>query len=138
MSGSAAGAPGDVAEYQIVDGGITAPLTDQPGDPDAGREAFIDRDGGHCLLCHAVSSLDEPFQGTLGPDLSDFGSRMDLAETRLRLVDATELNPETVMPAYHRTRGLRQVQTMFQGKPVLSAQAVENILSYLTTLKTED
>jgi sulfur-oxidizing protein SoxX len=39
------------------------------------------------------------------------------------------------MPAYFRTEGLRQVASAYRGKPVLSAQQVEDVVAYLATLK---
>lgn len=131
-------AAAQIASYDIVDGAIPAPLTDAPGDPSKGRALFIDREGAHCLLCHRVSSLDEPFQGTVGPDLSDYGTVIDEAVTRLRLIDATLLNPDTVMPAYHRIEALREVQTRYRGRPILSAKDIEDVLAYLKTLLPDE
>ena len=128
---------GDI-DSVIVDGGIPEPLITRPGDPLAGRAAFVDRDGAHCLLCHRVTQLDAPFQGTLGPDLSRYGDTMDIARARLQLVDATRLNPNTVMPAYYRTRGLRQVAKAYRGQPVLTAQQIEDILAFLATLTAQE
>ena len=61
-----------LAPYEIVGDGIPEALTDSRRRcPRNGRALVVDRDRGHCLLCHVVSSIGEPFQGTLGPDLSD-------------------------------------------------------------------
>lgn len=136
-SGSAAAVLFGLVASSAAAAGLAEPISDRPGNPVAGRAAFVDRASGHCLLCHRVAGLDEPFQGNLGPDLSDFGRRMDLALTRLRLVDATRLNPQTVMPAYYRSEGLTQVAPEYRGRPVLSAQQIEDILAFLATLKTE-
>jgi sulfur-oxidizing protein SoxX len=54
---------------------------------------------------------------------------------RLRIVDQSRLNPATVMPAYYRTEGLSLVAPSFQGKPVLNAQQIEDVIAYLQTLK---
>jgi sulfur-oxidizing protein SoxX len=112
-----------------------APLTKVPGNPESGRAAFLDRDAGHCLLCHQVAQVNEPFQGNLGPDLSDVGSRFSAVELRERLIDPTRMNPETVMPAYYRTSGLRQVGTGYVGRPILNAQQIEDIVAFISTLK---
>jgi len=114
-----------------------APLTEVPGDAQRGRDVFLDRDAGHCLLCHQVEQLDAPFQGNLGPDLSDIGNRLSTAELRERIVDPTRMNPETVMPAYYRTRDLRQVGTAYLGKPILNAQQVEDVVTFVSTLKRQ-
>ncbi len=112
-----------------------APLTEVPGDAERGRVAFLDRDAGHCLLCHQVAQVDEPFQGNLGPDLSDVGSRFSAVELRERLIDPTLINPETAMPAYYRTTGLRQVGTAYVGRPILNAQQIEDVVAFISTLK---
>lgn len=131
-------AAAQVADYTVSDGAIPVPLTDRPGDPARGAAIFVDREGAHCLLCHAVDSLDAPFQGDLGPDLTGYGDIMDEGLTRLRLVDATRLNPETVMPAYHRIDGLREVQSRYRGRPVLTAQEIEDMIAYLRTLRDDN
>jgi sulfur-oxidizing protein SoxX len=41
------------------------------------------------------------------------------------------------MPAYYKTEGLHRVLKGFQGKTVLSAQEVEDVVAYLLTLKEE-
>jgi sulfur-oxidizing protein SoxX len=50
------------------------------------------------------------------------------------VVDPTRVNPNAVMPAYHRIHGLDQVAEAYRGKPVLSAQQVEDVVAYLLTL----
>jgi sulfur-oxidizing protein SoxX len=94
-----------------------------------------DRRAGLCLLCHSGPFPEERFQGNLSTDLSGAGSRWSPGQLRLRLADARRLNPDTVMPAYHRTAGLRQVAGAWQGRPIFSAQQVEDVVSFLETLK---
>ena len=113
---------------------LPGPLTDRPGDPAAGRTLFVGRDGGHCVLCHCVDSLDAPFQGNVGPDLSAAGARLSAAQIRDRIVDPTRANPEAAMPAYYRTADLRQVEAQMQGRTVLTAQQVEDLVAWLVTL----
>jgi sulfur-oxidizing protein SoxX len=110
------------------------PLTERGGDPERGRAAVLDRERGHCLLCHRIAQLDEGFQGNIGPPLSRVGERLTPAELRARLVDPTRLNPATAMPAYHRTERLRQVAEAYRGEPILTAQEVEDVVAFLETL----
>jgi sulfur-oxidizing protein SoxX len=56
-------------------------------------------------------------------------------QLRLRIVDSTRLNPETMMPSYYRTDGLNRVADTWRGKPVLTAQQVEDTVAYLLTLR---
>jgi sulfur-oxidizing protein SoxX len=41
------------------------------------------------------------------------------------------------MPAYYRSDGFHRVLKDFQGKTLLSAQEVEDIIAYLQTLKEQ-
>lgn len=110
------------------------PLTGVPGDPERGRAVVLDRDRGHCLLCHRIAQVNDDFQGSIGPSLSEVGGRLDAAALRARLVDPTRLNPDTVMPAYYRVEGLRQVADAYRGRPILTAQEVEDVVAFLATL----
>ena len=82
-------APGDV---KIVEGMIEQPLTDKPGDPEAGIDAFTGRKAGNCLACHQVTSLLGAFQfhGEVGPPLDGVADVYTAAELRARIV-----NPKT-------------------------------------------
>jgi sulfur-oxidizing protein SoxX len=71
----------------------------------------------------------------LAPDLAGTGSRWSVGQLRLRLVDARRLNPETIMPPYYRIDGLDRVAPAFQGKPIFSAQQIEDVVAFLATLK---
>ena len=108
------------------------------GDPEAGRAVLVDRDLGHCLLCHQISQVDEPFQGDIGPPLSHVGDRLDAATLRARIADPTRLNPETVMPAYGRTEGLTQVASEYLHKPILDEQQLDDLVAFLLTLKATE
>jgi len=104
------------------------------GDPVIGEEIFSDRESGHCVLCHQVDGLEVPFQGNLGPALSDVGARLTEAQIRLRIVDNTKVNPGTVMPSYYRTTDLHQVGRAYQGETVLSAAEMEHLVAWLSQL----
>ncbi|MEM1434245.1 MAG: sulfur oxidation c-type cytochrome SoxX [Pseudomonadota bacterium] len=107
------------------------PLTDKPGNANRGRAVFLDRQRGHCLLCHQYSAVDEGFQGNIGPSLDGVGNQLSAAALRYRLVDSTRLNPQTVMPAYHRQGGFRDVAPAFRNRPVLTAQEIEDLIAFL-------
>ena len=106
-----------------------------PGDPDRGREVFLDRELGHCLLCHQVSQLDAPFQGNIGPDLSNIAERLPISAIRERIIDPTQLNPQTVMPAYGRTEDLLDVDERYLGKPILEPSQLEDLVAFVATLR---
>jgi sulfur-oxidizing protein SoxX len=54
---------------------------------------------------------------------------------RLRLVDGTRLNPDTIMPSYYRTSGLQRVARSFEDRTILTAQQIEDVVAWLATLK---
>jgi sulfur-oxidizing protein SoxX len=133
--GTVAGCAGSTLEpaYRLHGDAIAQPLA-AAGDAGRGREILMGRDG-NCLLCHAVPETGVRFMGNLAPPLSGVATRLTAAQLRLRVVDSSRLNPETIMPAYYRTDGLTQVAENWRGKPILSAQQVEDVVAYLLTLK---
>jgi sulfur-oxidizing protein SoxX len=110
-------------------------LTGARGDPARGRAIVASRQVGLCLLCHSGPFPEERFQGTLAPDLGGAGSRWSEGQLRLRLIDPGRINPATIMPAYHRTGGLVRVAPAYRGKPILSAEQIEDVVAFLTTLR---
>jgi sulfur-oxidizing protein SoxX len=87
------------------------------------------------VLCHAVPDAAVGAAGNLGPSLEGIGRRLTPAELRLRVVDQQRINAQTVMPSYFRIAGLSNVAPEYRGRPVLSAQAVEDIVAWLATLQ---
>jgi len=114
---------------------IPAPLTGAKGDPARGRAIVANRQVGLCLLCHSGPFPEERFQGNLAPDLKGAGKRWSEGQLRLRIADSGRINPATIMPAYHRTEGLVRVAPAWRGKPVLSAEQIEDVVAFLMTLK---
>jgi sulfur-oxidizing protein SoxX len=110
-------------------------LTGAPGDPARGRAIVTSRQVGLCLLCHSGPFPEERFQGNLAPDLAGAGRRWSEGQLRLRIVDSGRINPATIMPAYHRTEGLTRVAPAYRGKPILSAEQIEDVVAFLMTLK---
>lgn len=113
---------------------IEASLTGRPGDPARGQRIVQDRALSACLLCHAGPFPLPHLQGTVGPSLAGIGARLGPAQLRLRLVDPAHLNQDTVMPSYGRTDRLNQVGRQWQGKPVLTAEQIEDVVAFLATL----
>jgi L-cysteine S-thiosulfotransferase len=131
-----AGADGDeLRAYTVVGDAIPASLTGAAGDPERGRAIVSNRQVGLCLLCHTGPFPEEHFQGNLAPDLTGAGARASAGQLRLRIVDASRLNPNTIMPPYYRVDGLERVAANFRGKPILSAEQIEDVVAFLVTLK---
>jgi sulfur-oxidizing protein SoxX len=131
----AAAAAQEVVPYTVRGDGIDAPLTATPGDPARGLAIAADRQQGLCLLCHSAPLPEERFQGNLAPSLAGVGARYTQAQLRLRLVDARRINPASFMPAFHGTTNLSRVGGPWQGKPILSAQQVEDVVAWMATLR---
>ena len=126
---------GSLLPYQIVGDAIPASLTGVVGDAARGRAIVVDRRLGACLLCHTGLFPEEKIQGSLAPDLSGAGSRWSEGQLRLRLVDPTRLNPDTIMPPYYRVEGLTRVGHAWRGKPILTAEQIEDVVAFLATLR---
>lgn len=125
----------DMVKFKIVDETIPASLTGKPGDAANGKKVVIGRKKGNCLACHIMPIPEEQFHGLTGPDLHGVGDRMDEAELRMRIVDPKIIDSDTMMPSFYRTADLHRVLKKFEGKTILSAQEVEDVVAYLMTLK---
>lgn len=126
---------GALVRYRVVGDGIPMPLTSVPGDPRQGRVVAANSDRGNCLICHRAPIAEVPVFGDVGPPLDGVGGRLDGAQLRLRLVDARKVNPATIMPAYYKVEGLYRVAPRYRGRPMLSAQEIEDVLAYLASLR---
>ncbi len=131
-------ATADTAADDVVfnEGAVAASLTGTAGDAAAGRKTFSNRKQGNCLACHVNSEMPEQsFHGEVGPPLDGVAGRWSEAELRGILVNSKMTFEDTIMPSFYRTvNGVRPLEK-FEGKTVLSAQQVEDVLAYLQTLK---
>jgi sulfur-oxidizing protein SoxX len=124
--------------YTIVGDAIPASLTGTAGDPVRGRAIAANRQVGLCLLCHTGPFSEEKLQGTLAPSIAGAGSRWSIGQLRLRIVDASRLNPDTIMPPYYHIDGLTRVAPGFVAKPILTAEQIEDVVAFLATLRDAD
>lgn len=127
-------APGDVKIENIA---VTESLTGQPGDPEAGREAFADRKLGNCLACHANADLSEQlFHGEVGPALDGVAGRWSEAQLRAIVANSKAVfGEQSIMPGFYSLDVGEDVREDLVGKTILSAQQVEDVVAYLATLK---
>jgi sulfur-oxidizing protein SoxX len=129
-------APGAVVFGE--DGEVMASLTGVAGDPVAGKKAFVNRKQGNCLACHVNEDANEhSFHGEVGPQMDGAGSRWDVAQLRGIVVNSKMTFEDSIMPSFFRTPNGARTLKKFEGKTILSAQQVEDVVAYLVTLKEE-
>jgi sulfur-oxidizing protein SoxX len=124
----------ELRSYAVIGDAISQSLTDTAGDVTRGRALVVERSS-TCILCHSGPFPEQKFQGDLAPDLAASASRWSEGQLRLRLVDAARLNAATIMPSYYRVDGLVRVGANWRGKPILSAEQIEDMVAYLVTLR---
>ncbi len=123
-------------------GAIEEPLTDRPGDPEAGVVVMTTRGDGNCIACHRVAALEEyPFHGEVGPPLDGVAAYRSAAELRGIVANAKQMFPGTVMPAFYKSEGFTRPGDGFTGEaateplpPLLTAQQIEDVVAFLMTL----
>ena len=85
-----------------------------------GKAVAFDRKKGNCLACHQIAGGDLP--GNIGPPLVAMKARFpDKAKLRAQIADATQLNPNSIMPPFGR-----------QG--ILSDSEIDKIVEFIYTL----
>jgi sulfur-oxidizing protein SoxX len=131
--GGCAAQSGTLVPFAAQGDAIPASLAG-PGDPARGREIVAGRDA-NCVLCHVVPGTAGRTVGDLAPTLAGVASRLTAGQMRLRIVDSMRLNSDTIMPSYYRVEGLNRVAAQWRGKPILTAQEVEDVIAYLETLR---
>lgn len=124
----------DANAVHVVGDAVPEPLA-ATGDVSRARALLVARENANCVVCHAIPDPAITFSGNIGPSLEHVGARLSPAQIRLRIVDDTRVNPQSIMPSYYRTAGLRDVAAQYRGRTILSAQDVEDLVAYLSQLK---
>lgn len=139
---------GETATDQVSydeNGAVSESLTGVAGDPQMGAEIMVDKGKGNCVACHSVTALEHaPFHGDVGPSLDGVGSRWGTSELRGLVSNAKMTFDGTVMPAFYKNSGFIRPGDEYTGdpapadlKPILTAQEVEDVVAFLSTLKDE-
>ena len=138
MAGTGLGWAETVTPMNVMfeEGTVAKSLTGVPGDAANGRKVFMNRKLGNCLACHINADLEEqPFHGEVGPPLDGVADRWEEAELRAIVSNSKMVFPDTIMPAFYIDSGYLRALEKFEGKSILDAQQVEDIVAYLLTLK---
>ncbi len=118
------------------EGAVGVSLTGVVGDAANGRKVFANRKQGNCLACHANADLSEQsFHGEVGPPLDGAADRWSEDELRGIVTNSKLMFEGTIMPAFYIDAGYTRPLEKFDGKSILSAQQVEDVVAYLMTLK---
>lgn len=125
----------ELGEY----GEIEVSLSGEKGDAAKGRDWFMGRKLGNCLACHENSDMpDQSWHGEVGPAMEGVASRYSEAELRGIVANSKAVfGEQTIMPAFYSMKLGVRVADKFDGKTILSAQQVEDVVAYLMTLKEE-
>lgn len=125
------------ADVKFEDFAVQASLSGQAGDAAEGAKVFKDRKLGNCLACHQNAGMkDELFHGTVGPAMDGVADRWEPEQLRAIVTDAKQVfGEETVMPGFYSLRVGKNVREDLIGKPILTAQQVEDVVAYLATLR---
>ena len=123
---------------KYVEGEVATSLTGVSGDPVAGRDVFKGRKLGNCLACHMNAEMpEESFHGEVGPPMEGAGSRWSEAQLRAIVTNSKMVFEGTIMPAFYKDAGYTRPLEKFDGKTILNAQQVEDVIAYLQTLTDE-
>lgn len=118
------------------EGAVAQPLTASAGDPAEGRKWFVNRKLGNCLACHQNPDIPEQsFHGETAPSLEGVADRYTAAQLRGIVVNSKMTFDGTMMPSFYRVSGFSRPLGDFEGKTILTAQQVEDVVAYLSTLK---
>ncbi|MGB5560440.1 MAG: sulfur oxidation c-type cytochrome SoxX [Paracoccaceae bacterium] len=126
----------------FVDGAVAESLSGAPGDPANGR-ALMNKGSGNCIACHNAQAIVEfGFPGNIGPELDGVADRWTEAELRGIVANAKIMFEGSMMPSFYKSTGFIRPGDGYTGKgaaeprpPLLTAQEVEDVVSYLLTLK---
>lgn len=139
VSAAAADPEASARRSYVVEGdAIASSLTGHPGDAAKGAQLIQQRQKSLCVLCHAGPFPEPHLQGTIAPNLSGVGTRLSVAQLRLRIVDMKQLNPQSIMPTYYAAvtdSAEARVGAQWRGKPILDAAEIEDLVAYLQTLQ---
>jgi sulfur-oxidizing protein SoxX len=128
----AGAAHAQVVDYRVEGDGIPQALTNTPGNAARGRALIASRQAANCLQCHTIKDLPG---GNRGPALDGVGARLTPAQLRLSVVDYAQVTPKVEMPSFHRADMRPATAKEDPGKPILTAQEIEDIVAYLATLR---
>lgn len=123
-------------QWQVTNYAIEEPLCGFSGNMKRGKMIASDGSKGNCLACHQLPIDGIEAYGTIGPPLEGVGSRLTEGFIRLRVVDTRHISPMSIMPGFYRDPKLiNRPGKKYVGRTFLTAQQVEDVITYLVSLK---
>ncbi len=83
----------------------------------------VNRKKGNCMACHMLAGGDEAGlqQGNIAPPLIAMKQRMDKSKLRAMIWDATQFNPQVLMPPFGKHK-------------VLTEEEIDKVVEFIWTL----
>ena len=106
--------------------GVSAAASDTPHE--AGWRIMNERSLGNCIACHALPG-QTGVRSTLGPSLQGVGARYSAAQLQQWVVDARQIQANTLMPPFGTASGLNRVS---HSEPLLNPEQIKLVVSTLS------
>jgi sulfur-oxidizing protein SoxX len=96
---------------------------------DEGWRIMTDKSLGNCWACHGLPG-QQGLTSNLGPPLAGAGARLSLKQLTQWVVDARQMNPQTLMPPFGVSTGLQRVTTP---QPLLTPEQIQQVVNTLAS-----
>ena len=127
-------AAGELRSYAVTGDAIALSLTGAPGDPVRGR-ATSSTAKARASFVTAGHFRKRNSRAIWPPASAAPAAAGRRASCGFGWSTGASLNPATIMPSYYRVDGLARVGPAWRGKPILSAEQIEDMVAYLCTLR---
>ena len=105
---------------------VCAAASDTPSE--AGWRIMNERSLGNCIACHALPG-QTGVRSTLGPSLQGVGARYSAAQLQQWVVDARQIQANTLMPPFGTASGLNRVS---HAEPLLNPEQIRLVVTTLS------
>ena len=96
---------------------------------DEGLEIIVQQKLGNCVACHEVPGVQQA-TSNLGPSLKGVGARLTRETITHWVKDARTLQPNTLMPPFGGTAGLKRLSNQ---QPLLTDAQIQKVVETLLT-----
>jgi sulfur-oxidizing protein SoxX len=96
---------------------------------DEGWRIMTDKSLGNCWACHALPG-QQGLVSNFAPSLAGAGARWSVQQLTQWVVDARQMNPQTLMPPFGVSSGLQRVST---SQPLLTPEQIQQVVNTLAS-----